>query len=97
MWASVAPCLPIPDLFFFNLSVQAGMSVTICHIRSPLMNLTGCEIRFVLFGPDCRVTEWSLITRHIVRNRDVHCRNTERIGVGRPQAIRVLGWIASTV
>ena len=34
--------------------------VTICHIRSPLMNLTGCEIRFVLFGPDGRVTEWSL-------------------------------------
>ena len=34
--------------------------VTICHIRSPLMNLTGCEIRFVLFGPYGRVTEWSL-------------------------------------
>jgi hypothetical protein len=24
------------------------------------MNLTGCEIRFVLFRPDGRVTEWSL-------------------------------------
>ena len=24
------------------------------------MNLTGCEIRFVLFGPDGRVEEWSL-------------------------------------
>ena len=24
--------------------------VTICHMRSPLMNLTGCEIRFVLLG-----------------------------------------------
>ena len=79
MWTSVAPCLPIAELFF-NLSMQAG---TICHIRSPLMNLTGCEIRFVLFGPDGRVTEWSLITRHIVRNRDVHCRNSGREFWGR--------------
>ena len=36
--------------------------VTICHIRSPLMNLTGCEIRFVLLGQG-RVTEWSLTSR----------------------------------
>jgi hypothetical protein len=34
----------IPDL------VARGANVTICHIRSPLMNLTGCEIRFVLLG-----------------------------------------------
>jgi hypothetical protein len=34
----------------------------LCHIGTPLVNLTGCEIRFVLFGPDGRVTEWSLTT-----------------------------------
>jgi hypothetical protein len=26
----------------------------------PLVNLTHCEIRFVLFGPDGRVKEWNL-------------------------------------
>jgi hypothetical protein len=41
-------------------SVFICPDVTICHIGTPLVNLTGCEIRFVLFGPDGRVTEWSL-------------------------------------
>ena len=36
------------------------------------MNLTGCEIRFVLFGPDGRVTEWSLTrTSHKLQPCDV--------------------------
>jgi hypothetical protein len=44
---------------YFGISVKEAESwsmpefediVTICHIRSPLMNLTGCEIRFVLLG-----------------------------------------------
>jgi hypothetical protein len=26
----------------------------------PLMNLTGCEIRSLLFGPNGRVEEWNL-------------------------------------
>jgi hypothetical protein len=58
-------CLVWPDYsnhatrrLVLNQSVRP--CVTICHIRSPLMNLTGCEIRFVLFGPGGRVTEWSL-------------------------------------
>ena len=40
--------------------IRYAKGVMICHIRSPVMNLTGCEIRFVLSGPDGRVTEWSL-------------------------------------
>jgi hypothetical protein len=37
-------------------SMQEGLRrfVTICNIGTPLVNLTGCEIRFVLFGPDGR-------------------------------------------
>jgi hypothetical protein len=49
----------IDELTRQNLALMTEL-VTICHIRSPLMNLTGCEIRFVLFGLDGRVTEWSL-------------------------------------
>jgi hypothetical protein len=31
----------------------------------PLVNLTGCEIRSVLFGPDGRVEEWKRVEPYI--------------------------------
>ena len=56
--------LALMDVRLIGLALMGvplmSVSVTICHIGTPLVNLTGCEIRFVLFGPDGRVTEWSL-------------------------------------
>jgi hypothetical protein len=67
--------------------------VTICHIGIPLVNLTGCEIRFVLFGPDGRVTEWSLTTRVRVNERVYYRRCYDRP----PQATSFLGRLLASL